>query len=305
MSSPRKSLLPLLHPRYWLGWLILAKLRIAVLFPYRWQLFWGRVTGRLLYLVARRQRRFATINISLCFPQLSSGEQQALVVRSFESFGISLFELAMAWWWSDEKIAALVEVEGMQHLDRALEQSGGAILLGGHFTTLEIAGRFLRLSHPLTVTHRKDKNPLLAWALDRGRQPYYRVIQRDNVREIVRRLKAGDSVVFMPDGNFARKSLVFCDFMGVTAATNPATARFAKAAKVPVIPFVAIRKPEGAGYNLLLRPPLADFPSADLAADARHVNDEIGGLIRKAPEQYLWIQRRFDKRSEGEASLYW
>jgi KDO2-lipid IV(A) lauroyltransferase len=90
--------------------------------------------------------------------------------------------------------------------------------------------------------------------------------------------------------------------MGVPAATTTATSRFAKMAGAPVIPAALFR--EAGGYRLVIEPPLADFPSGDLQRDAQRINDIYSRWVRRAPEQYNWIHRRFKTRPDGGPSPY-
>ena len=63
-----------------------------------------------------------------------------------------------------------------------------------------------------------------------------------------------------------------------------------------VVPFLAVRRPDGSGYRLVIEPPLEDFPTDDVIADTQRINDVIERWVREYPEQYLWIHRRFRSR---------
>lgn len=292
------------QPRYWPVWLLVGIVRLAVYLPYRWQMALGRGCGRSLYRLLKRQRHIAETNLRLCFPELAPDRRRLLLRRSFESLGMMLFEMPFAWWGPESAIRRMVEVEGFEHLSAAL-RGGGVILLSAHFTTLEIGGRLFRTRHPLHVSFRTDKNPLVDRVLRAGRERLFEtVIPREDVRALVRCLRQGHVLWFAPDENFSHRSRVFAEFMGVPAATNPATARFAKLGEAAVVPFVAIRRADGAGYRLVFLPALECFPGDDPVADARRINAEIERLIRLAPEQYLWIQKRFWTRPAGAAPVY-
>ena len=87
--------------------------------------------------------RIARRNIALCLPELSEAERETLLDRHCRSLGMALCETADTWWSSDERLNRLAEVQGLHHLEAALAKGRGAILVGGHFTTIEISTRIL------------------------------------------------------------------------------------------------------------------------------------------------------------------
>ena len=133
-------------PKYWPTWLILGLLRLIVLLPYQAALCAGRLLGRQIYLFSRQRRRIVDINLAHCFPDKSLQERNRIKIDCFHNIGISLVEMAICWWWKTEKLEPLVEIQGREHFDAALESGRGIILLSGHYTSLEIGGRLLVLT---------------------------------------------------------------------------------------------------------------------------------------------------------------
>jgi KDO2-lipid IV(A) lauroyltransferase len=294
-----------LGPRYWGTWLSLALLRLLVLLPFPAQLALGQALGIALGHLLGRRRRIAETNLTLCFPELSREARARLLWRSFESLGLALIEVGMAWWGSDARLRRLVEIEGLEHLRAALTGGRGAILLSAHFTTLEIGGRLLRLFQPFRPIYRPTKNPLWDWVMLRRRQQHVeRAIDRRDVRGMFRALRANEPVWYAPDQDYGREHSVFVPFFGVLAATITATSRLAALSGAPVVPFFQYRKPDGSGYRLVIEPPLEGFPGPDPAADAERINRLIEARVREHPEQYLWSHRRFKTRPPGEAPPY-
>ena len=138
-----------LHPRYWLLWLGLALLWLLTQLPYVVLLRLGRALGALMLRFASSRRHIVTRNIELCFPQLSESERQHLVRENFASTGIAFFEMAMSWWWPKKRLSALVQVQGLEHLQAAQAQEQGVILMAIHFTTLEIGAALLGQQHTI------------------------------------------------------------------------------------------------------------------------------------------------------------
>lgn len=293
-----------LTPRFWPVWLGLGILRVAASLPHAWQLTLGKGLGNLLHRVLPRRRAIAATNIALCFPERSATDQRQLVKAHFQASGMALFETALGWWGTEDRLTPLMEIDGVEHLDEALAQGRGAILLSGHFTTLELAARLLASRTQFCVMYRPAKNPLINAFMHRSRNHrVVRAFRRDQLRGIVRALKAGYPVWYAPDQDLGRKHSVFAPFFGVTAATVPATARLARMSGAPVVPYFPMRTAEGR-YQLVIRPPLTDFPSGDDEADAARVNALIEDQVRACPEQYWWVHRRFKTPPPGGTSPY-
>ena len=113
---------------------------------------------------------------------------------------------------------------------------------------------------------------------------------------MVRTLKQNLPVWYAPDQSFKGRNSTLAPFFGEPAGTNTATSRLAKISGSDVILFSGYRKPDSSGYRLVLHPPLTDFPSGDVKQDATRINRQIEEAICLAPDQYLWIHRRFKKR---------
>lgn len=291
--------------RYWPAWLAVGLFRLAILLPYGWLYRLGRGIGLLLMRVSGKKRCIVETNIRLCFPDLGEMERQQMVRECFAGIGVMLFEMPLAWWGSERKLRRRVEVEGLEHLQQALDTGRGVILLTAHFTTLEISARLAHLQRPIGVSYRVDRNPVFNRLAYLGRSRHYReVTSRDDVRTLIRGLKGGGVLWFAPDENFPRDNRVITEFMGVPAATNPATARFARLGDAVVVPYAALRREDGRGYRLVFLPPLEDFPSGDIAADTRRISGALSALVSRAPAQYLWIQKRFLHGAEGQLSTY-
>jgi KDO2-lipid IV(A) lauroyltransferase len=294
-----------IHPRFWMMWATLALLRLASLFPYRFQLGLGKYLGRLIKQMSGKGRRVAEINLQLCFPEKSLEERERIKNESFESIGIALVEMAMCWWWSEKRLKSLVEIRGLEHLDTVLASGQGAILLSGHFTSLEIGGRLFTLTTPLQVMYRTQKNALFDSYLYTKRCGYLKnVISRKSTRQLIKGIKKLVPTWYAPDQNFTNERNVFAPFMGVPAATITASSRLVQSAGCAILPFYTYRKPDGSGYILTIEPPLENFPSGDDLADATAINASIEKFTRSHPEQYMWIHQRFESRPHGEPSFY-
>lgn len=304
-KPPTTGITRLLAPRYWPTWLGLALLRILVLLPFPLQLALGRSIGHLVRLLAVRRRHIAQVNLDLCFPELDGAARKRLLVENFASMGMALLEMGMSWWASDRRLRRLAHVQGLEHLEQALQGGRGAILLSAHFTTMEIGGRMLSLFTPFQVLYREHKNPVMELVIRRGREGFTeRTIARDDLLAVRSSLRNNIPVWYAPDQDFGLSKSVFAPFFGIPAATITATSRLARAGRTPVVPFVQTRLPGARGYQLTLYPALENFPGTDIEEDTRRINALLEQLIREQPEQYLWAHRRFKTRPDGVDNVY-
>ena len=294
-----------LSPVYWPTWLVLALMRLVAALPYGLQMAIGAGLGWILWVVPLKNRETARINLRLCFPEMNEREREKLLRHHMDSLGKSVVEIAMAWWSSDRKLAPLAQIEGLEHARKALAQGKGIILLSAHFTNLEIGGRLLHPHLPIDVVYRHMTNPLFDLVMRRARERLFnKAIHRDDIRALIRSLKEGAPVWYAPDQNYRGKGSVFVNFFNIPAASNSATSRITKMSGAPVVPFFQYRLPGSQGYKLEILPMIENFPSDDPVNDTQRISDIIEQQIRKVPEQYLWVQRRFRDRPEGESYFY-
>jgi KDO2-lipid IV(A) lauroyltransferase len=296
MAKKRKH--PPYSPLYWPTWAGLAVLwLVSQLLPYTLAINAGRLLGRLIYRASPKRRHIAAVNLKICFPQLSEEEREQRLMAHFHSLGIGIVMIGFAWWANDDKLQSVVDIEGIEHLQQSLDKGKGVILLSAHFTDLEVTGRLLSLFQPIAVMYRPHENPVIEWAFNRNRRMRFEAaIPRNDIRRVVRTLRKNLPVWYAPDQSFKGRNSTLAPFFGEPAGTNTATSRLAKISGADVILFSGFRKQDGSGYRLVIHPPLADFPTEDVTADATRINGLIEKAIGYAPEQYLWIHRRFKKR---------
>ena len=296
-----------LHPRFWLLWLGLGLLWLVIQLPYRILLLLGRGLGALMYRLARSRRHIARRNLQLCFPELNEKARERLLRENFASSGIAFFEMAMSWWWPKARLQRLARIEGLEHLQQAQAEGQGVILMALHFTTLEIGAALLSQCHTIDGIYREHKNPVFDFVQRRGRERHNldaTAIEREDVRAMLKVLRAGRAIWYAPDQDYGRKQSLFVPWFGINAATVTATTKFARLGKARVVPYTQERLDDGSGYRLVIHPPLADFPGESEEADCRRINDWVEEAVRQHPEQYLWAHRRFKTRPEGEPNLY-
>jgi len=292
---------PYLAPTYWPLWFGIGLLRLSVSLPCFIKHRLGTSLGMLMYRLTPTRRRVARINIQQAFPNFSKDEVDSLNKTAFKNLGVSVLEMGTAWFEKDSVLMAQCQIEGKEHLDKALATNRPIILLTGHFTTLEIGGRLISYyCGKINSVYKKARNPLFneimlhyrSLALDN-------LIDNKNVRGIIRGLKDGYATWFAPDQDFKRQDIVFTPFLGGIASTLTATSKLARITNAIVVPFYPVRLENGKGFKLIVMPALENFPTEDVVADSALVNKTIEDMVYNHPEQYLWGHKRFKTKPDG------
>ena len=298
--------LSLLHPRNWLTWLGLGVLWLLVQLPYPLLHIIGSSLGRAARPFLKRREKIAARNIALCFPEMNAADKETLLEQNFVSLGMGLIETGMAWFWSDARVKKWFDVEGYANLTNALAENRGVMVVGVHFMSLELGGRAMGLCRPMMATYRRHNSPLMEWVQTRGRlRSNKAMIDRRNLRGLVQALKAGEAVWFAPDQDYGPKGSTFAPFFSVPqAATTNGTRVLSRLSGAGLLTITMVRKANRRGYSLHISESITDYPKEDELAAASYMNRVIEKEILRAPEQYMWVHRRFKTRPLGEASLY-
>ncbi|WP_017348039.1 Kdo(2)-lipid IV(A) acyltransferase [Pantoea sp. A4] len=297
----------LLHPRYWITWIGIGFLYTLVLLPYPVLYAIGCALGRTALRFMNRRANIARRNLELCFPQMPESEREAVIKRNFESVGMGFIETGMAWFWPDWRMQKWVKTSGLEHISNALEQKKGVLLVGLHFLTLELGARIFGIYNPGIGVYRPNDNALLDWLQTWGRMRSNKsMLDRKDLKGMIRALKNNDILWYAPDHDYGPRSSVFAPLFAVQdAATTAGSYVLIRTARPAVVPFVPRRLPNGKGYELMMLPDVGpDMPLDSELATATRMNKVVEECILLAPEQYMWLHRRFKTRPEGQPSLY-
>lgn len=291
------------HPRYWPTWLGLGLLRLLVLLPLEAQQAIGRTAGKVLAKTLKRRRHIAEVNIALCFPELSSAEQQQLVDDSLVAITLGAIETGFAWWATDEQILNCSTVEGIELIEEAKKQGRGVLLFGAHFSTLDLSGRVMGQRIDVDITYKNQKNKAFDYYVYRARQKYFKhVIHKNEMRRMIRHLREGRTVWYAPDQDFGREGSVFAPFFGQPAATLATAGKLLRMtnAKPLFISHYRLTVDGKTCYQGIVSDPFQDRFGEDEVANATLVNKAVEDAIRVHPEQYLWAHERFRTRENPE-----
>lgn len=297
----------LLHPRYTLTWLSVGMMVLVAQLPFSWQIAMGRFVGWLAYYCAPARKHIARRNIELCFPEKSAKEREQLVRDHFISNGITLLEMGMAWFMPHSRLLPRYVFKGKEHWDRLKEEGKGALVIGLHFNSLEIANVPVSRAFNMHTSYRAHNNPVFNLIQHRGRErnnPDAISVDRYDIRGMLKVLKSGGWLWYAPDQDYGRKVSEFVDWFGIPTATLAATPRMLKMAKVKAIGVVHRRLPGFKGYEVEFKPAIEGLPSGDDYQDLVTLNRYIEACVRDNPVEYLWVHRRFKTRPPNMPKLY-
>jgi KDO2-lipid IV(A) lauroyltransferase len=297
---------PLAPLRYAAVWAFYLLMRGLVVLPWRWQIRLCSLGGDVARLVAPGRRRVVEINLNLCFPELDDVARRRLAREHFRALGASIAEMAMGWFGRPERVRALVEIEGLEHIDAALERGRGVILYSGHFTSFEVFFPELRAHcKRLSGMYKDQRNPLMNKIMTAGRlRNVDRLFSKDEVRGMLRELASNSVFWYAADQSYGSKGAALIPFFGEPAMTNTAISRIAKVSGAPVLPYFPRRLPGWQGYKLTIGPSFEDFPTDDPVADTRRLVNSLEAFARESPDQYWWIHKRFKGRPAPLPDVY-
>ncbi|CAM4203510.1 lysophospholipid acyltransferase family protein [Kerstersia similis] len=269
----------------------------------------GKSLGWLAYKLVKPRTRVARRNLELCFPELSAQAREDLLRQHFRALAQSVLDRGVLWFGTPAAVRALVRVEGFEHLQHYLNLGQPSLLLAPHFIGLDAAASRLTMDVPSSATMYSTQSDAEIDALIREGRTRFNDVQlvsrRDGIRTLLKHVRDGRPIYYLPDMDFGSRGSVFAPFFGNLAATLTSTAQIAGKWSLPVLPILSVWHPEDGTYTVRVLPPLPDFPGADdpEAASAR-LNQLIEGWVRECPSQYYWVHRRFKTTPPGMAGRY-
>jgi KDO2-lipid IV(A) lauroyltransferase len=214
---------------------------------------------------------------------------------------------------SDEHLRDMVRFEDETWLAEALrwERPTGVLILSGHFGNWELLVYAQgRRGHPVTMVHRPVRNPLIDRWLNRVRaRAGTRLVRKHHAAaEVLRALREKQLLVLPFDQNSTRGLGVFVDFFGVPASTNAGIARIGLRADAPVVPVFIVRQGRQARHLAYVLPIMelerTGDPRADVARNTARLSAVFEDMVRRFPEQWLWVHKRWKTRPPGAAKIY-
>ena len=292
---------------------LLARSLLAVFgwLPLRISMLAGAKLARGVCYFGGRLRRTGRQNLELAFPDLASSDRKRLLRGCFENLGRLLGVFSHFTQANQQALKRIIECEGLEHLDVARANGHGVILFTGHVGAWEFSSFGLSLfDHPLSFLVRRIDNPKIEALVDRARTRLGNrtIDKRSAAREMLQILKDGATVGILVDLNTLDREAIFVNFFGVQAATTFMVAKLALRTGAAVLPVFAPWDERRKCFRLKIDEPLNFQSSGDPTEDVRALTQlytaVVEEYVRRYPDQWLWIHRRWKTRPSGEREIY-
>ena len=285
---------------------LLFVLKIIAWLPLGVARYLGAVLGHFLRLTNSRPYRVTQINLALCYPQLSAQELDGLSRQRMSQLGQAFFETPKLWRQSSQwLLSKIVSVEGSEHLQAALDNPRGTILLVPHQGNWEVIGLWVSTLTTMTSMYEPPKMAQLEHWIKSSRQRAGSTLVPTNVRGVAALLKAlrrGETTAILPDQVPPAASGDFSPIFGVPAQTMTLVHNLIQKSGSQVLLCTALRA--DGGWRLHFMPAAEAINSADQQTSLDALNRGVESIVALAPSQYQWEYKRFKARPEGLPSIY-
>ncbi len=305
MAKPGKA-------RTWIEYAA-ARSVLAVLsaLPLNWAMGLGRSMGSVAHRLAGNLRQTGERNLQLAFPEKSGQERRAILSACFRSLGRQLGLFSHFSTESREELLSHIEWRGLENLETAKSHGHAVILFTGHVGAWELSSFGLSLQgHALSFLVRRLDNPKVEQLVDRIRTRFgnQSVDKRGAARPMLTILKNGGTLGLLVDLNTLDDEAIFVDFFGVQAATTFMLAKLALRTDAVVLPIFAPWDEKLGKFLVHMLPPVSIERTGDEQEDVRKFTAELSrsveDYIRRYPDQWLWIHKRWKTRPPGEKEIY-
>lgn len=291
--------------------IVVALMWLVHFLPLAAQAAIGNALGSALFWLIPERRRVTRINLAKCFPEMPAAQRERLARAHFRAVTRSFVERGLLWWAPQERIERLIRVEGLEHVRAAMGKSDGqaVILFVPHFVGMDAGCTRLCCDLQMTGMYAQQKDRFFSAMLVKGRtrfghQEDYAFSRQQGIRPLIRAMRTGRPLYYLPDQDYGPRDALFVPFFGVTAATVPGLSRLARITGAKILPCVPRMLQGGQGYVITIEAPWQNFPGKDDLSDTRRMNEYIERKVLEMPEQYLWMHKRFKTRPPGEAKFY-
>jgi KDO2-lipid IV(A) lauroyltransferase len=256
-------------------------------------------------------RKVGLRNLEIAYPEMAAAERRKIVRGVFVSLGRQLAEFCQFPRYTRDNVSQVAVYEGFENFDAAQRRGKGVLFLTAHLGGWEV-GSFVHSihGHRLRIVVRALDNPYLDRMVERYRTLHGNSTfeKQDFARGLISAMRAGETVGLLIDQNMTPPAGVFVDFFGVPACAASGIARVALRTDASVVPAFTIWDDVRRKYRITFAPRLTLPKTGD---DERDVLDAtqlftsvIEEYVRKSPDQWLWVHRRWKTRPEGEQPLY-
>lgn len=271
----------------------------------------GRGLGRVAYGLSDRLRLTGFRNLELAFPDMDERERRRILRGCFTNLGRLLGEFSQLPSATPESLQGIIECRGLENLQAAQARGRGVILFTGHLGAWELSSFALSaFGYPLSFLVRRIDNHLVEQLIEKTRTRFGNrsIDKRAAMRPMLRTLRAGGTLGILVDLNTQPHEGVFVDFFGIPASTTTGVASLALHTGAAVLPVFVPWDEARQRYVLHVDPPLSIKPTGDQKEDVRQVTSLLTSVVesyvRRYPEQWLWIHKRWNTRPEKDTNFY-
>ena len=279
--------------------------------PLETSMKFGKSLGKFIGSRFPKLTKTARRNLEIAFPEMPEAERTQIIRGTFESLGRHLGFVSHFRKFRHEDVRNLVEVVGREHLDRAVETGRGVLFFTGHFGSWEVFNLLPpAFGFGMNILVRRMDNPLVENFVDDFRTRFGSVTldKTKSARTMFRVLENGELLGILADLNVQEREGTFVDFFGVPASTTTSIAKLALKTNAAVLPAFAVWNETKRKYVVYLEPPVEykkdDTSEENVRELTQKITNVIERYVRKFPEQWLWIHKRWNTRPKGEKLLY-
>jgi Kdo2-lipid IVA lauroyltransferase/acyltransferase len=271
----------------------------------------GAMIGAIAFRALGRLRRVGLRNLALALPELTANEREAILRSEYRNLGLLLAEFCKMPTYTPASASRFIRYEGLENYLRARERGKGVLVLTGHLGAWELSSFYHSLmGMPMGMVIRRLDNPMVDAFVNRIRCLHgNRVIHKDDfARGLIASMRAGETVGILMDTNMTPPQGVFVPFFGVPACTASGMARIAARTGAAVVPGFLLWEQSEQRYVLHFGTELdvVDTGDADqdVVTNTARFTATIEAYVRRYPEQWLWMHRRWKTRPVGEEGIY-
>jgi Kdo2-lipid IVA lauroyltransferase/acyltransferase len=292
-------------------WLVLAATRILGVMPRGLARLFADFLAFTVYLFLGRLRRVGERNLELALPGLTDQERARILRGVYRHLGWQLVEFCRMSRYTQANTGNWIRTEGLEHYLTAEARGKGVLIVTGHLGAWELSSFYHSLmGYPMGMVIRRLDNRRLDEYVNRIRCLHgNRILHKDDfARGLLTAMRAGETVGILMDTNMRPPQGVFVEFFGRSACTASGLARVALKTGAAVLPGFMVWEAAERKYVLRFGPELVFESSGDDEADALAATQMCASAteewIRRYPDQWLWIHRRWKTRPAGEPGLY-
>ena len=292
-------------------WLVLAGVTLISALPRRAARTVGVGVARLAVVLFGRLRSVGEINLRLAFPEASGPERTDVLRGVYRSLGLQLAEFCRMPSYTPDTASQWIRYEGLENYLKAKDGHKGVLVVTGHLGAWELSSFYHSLmGYPMGMVIRRLDNPLVDALVNRIRCMHgNRVMHKDDfARGLIAEMRSGGTVGILMDTNMTPPQGVFVPFFGALACTASGLARVARKTGAAVLPGFLLWEKKEARYVLHFGEQLEVLATEDQERDAllntARFTSAIEFYVRRYPDQWLWMHRRWKTRPPGESAFY-